>query len=236
MHLSPQLLISASVWDQVGKTGLVVQLVLILLMTLSVLTWAIILYKVFQLKRSQAQTDKFLDHFWESKNFESAADVAKQLVHSPVAQIFMSSFRALKLVRKDRQGGAEDTALRELRTGSEGLQRTMQGRTIQENLRLESYLTFLATVAAAAPFIGLFGTVWGIMDAFAGIGESGSASLAVVSGPISEALIATAAGLAAAIPAVVAYNYLLGLVRNLQTEMDNFSLELMNLCERYFLK
>ncbi len=231
------LLVSVSVWGQIQHTGKVVLLVLLTLIGLSVVTWAIVVYKTLQLKRAQSQTDEFLDHFWEAKNFESAAEFAQKLPRSPVVAIFLDAFRDLKAFRKDRVAvGAEDTALRELRSGTQGLQRTLQSRTITENLKLEKYLTFLATVASAAPFIGLFGTVWGIMDAFAGIGESGSASLAVVAGPISEALIATAAGLAAAIPAVIAYNYLLGLVHNLQTEMDNFCLELLNLCERYFLK
>jgi biopolymer transport protein TolQ len=229
------LFVNVNVWEQITHTGLVVQGVLLLLIVLSVLTWAIIFFKTFQLKRAIGQTDDFLDHFWQSKNFDSAAEAARGLEKSPVAALFLDVFRDLKQMRKER-GGGEDTALREMRTGIEGLQRTLQSRSIQENLRLEAWLTFLATVAAAAPFIGLFGTVWGIMDAFAGIGQTGSASLSVVAGPISEALIATATGLAAAIPAVAAYNYLLGLVRQVQTEMDNFSLELLNLCERYFLK
>lgn len=228
------ILVNVNVWDQIAHTGFVVQMVLLLLIVLSVLTWAIIFFKTWQLKRAIRQTDEFLDHFWQSKNFDSAAEAARGLEKSPVAALFLDAFRDLKQMRKERSG--EDTALREMRTGTQGLQRTLQSRSIQENLRLEKWLTFLATTAAAAPFIGLFGTVWGIMDAFAGIGETGSASLAVVAGPISEALIATATGLAAAIPAVAAYNYLLGLVRQVETEMDNFSLELLNLCERYFLK
>lgn len=230
-----QSIVSVNVWEQMAHTGLVVQLVLFTLIFLSVATWAIILFKTLQLKRAQRETDAFLDHFWEAKNFESAAEAAKSMDQSPVAALFTTAFRELKLMRKDRRDG-EDTALRELRSGSAGLQRSLESRSMQENLRLEKWLTFLSTTAAAAPFIGLFGTVWGIMDAFAGIGQTGSASLAVVAGPISEALIATATGLAAAIPAVAAYNYLLGLVRQLQTEMDNFRLELINLCERYFLK
>jgi biopolymer transport protein TolQ len=233
-NLTPYL-VSVNVWEQIAQTGFVVQFVLLLLIAMSVATWAIIAYKHLQLRKAIRQSEEFLDHFWEAKNFETAADAARDLTHSPVAAIFLDAYRDLRAMRKERQSG-EDTALRELRTGSQGLQRTLQSSSSQENLRLEKYLTFLATTAAAAPFIGLFGTVWGIMDAFAGIGETGSASLAVVAGPISEALIATATGLAAAIPAVAAYNYLLGLVRRLQTEMDNFGLELLNLCERYFLK
>lgn len=233
----PTVVQGASRWEQVAGSDPVVQFVLALLVLLSVVTWAIIFFKYFQLKRAIAQTNRFLDHFWEAKNFESAAEAARALAASPVSRLFQDAFRDLRILRKESKASQEDTAMRELlRTGSQGLQRTLQSRTIQENARLESYLTFLGTVASAAPFIGLFGTVWGIMDAFEGIGQTGSASLAVVAGPISEALIATATGLAAAIPAVAAYNYLLGLVRRLQTEMDNFSLELLNLCERYFLK
>jgi biopolymer transport protein TolQ len=211
--------------------------VLLLLITLSVITWAIIVFKTVQLKRALKQTDEFLDMFWDSKHLENAAEAARDLKQSPVAQIFLAAFRDLRSFKKDRESVGEDTAMRDMiRAGSQGLERTLQSKSIQESFRLEAYLTFLATTAAAAPFIGLFGTVWGIMDAFAAIGETGSASLAVVSGPIAEALIATATGLAAAIPAVAAYNYLLGLTRRLQTEMDNFSLELLNLSERYFLK
>jgi biopolymer transport protein TolQ len=226
-------------WEHITDSGPVVLSVLIMLVSLSVMTWAIILFKYLQLRRAQAETDEFLDYFWEAKNFESAAETARELSRSPVAQVFLEAFRDLRSIRKSRGDTAvgEDTALRDIvRSGSQGLQRTLQSRSTEESMRLESYLMFLATVASAAPFIGLFGTVWGIMNAFADIGKAGSASLTVVAGPISEALIATAFGLAAAIPAVVAYNFLLGKVRRLQTEMENFGLELLNLSERYFLK
>ncbi len=237
LTLAHALVLSVSAWEQISQSGFVVLSVLILLIVLSVLTWAIIAFKAVQLRRAIRQTDEFLDEFWESKNLENAAERARELKGSPVARLFLDAFRELRTFRKERESVGENTAMRELiRTGSQGLERTLKSSAMQENLRLESYLSFLGTVAAAAPFIGLFGTVWGIMDAFAGIGSTGSASLAVVAGPISEALIATATGLAAAIPAVAAYNWLLGYVRRLQTEMDNFGLELQNLSERYFLK
>ncbi len=233
------ILLSATGWEAIAASSVVVQFVLFLLIALSITTWAIILYKGVQLRRATRETEEFLEHFWESKNFESAAELARDLQNSPVSTVFLSAFRDLKLFRKEKEtvGMGEDTLMRDLvRTGSQGLQRTIQSASIQEHARLEGYLSFLGTVASAAPFIGLFGTVWGIMDAFAGIGQSGSASLAVVSGPISEALIATATGLAAAIPAAAAYNYLLGQVRRLQIDMENFGLELLNLSERYFLR
>jgi biopolymer transport protein TolQ len=226
-----------NVWDHITESGPIVLGVLILLIIMSIMTWAIIGFKWLQLRRAQEQTDEFLDFFWEAKNFESAADMARGLPQSPVAQLFLDGFRDLRTIRKSRDDSVgEDTALRDLRTGSKGLQRTLESCATQQNLHMESYLIFLATTAAAAPFIGLFGTVWGIMGAFADIGTTGSASLIVVAGPIAEALVATAAGLGAAIPAVAFYNYLLGKVRRLQAEMNNFGLELLNLSERYFLK
>ena len=232
------ILVSATAWDHVMGSGPVVQFVLFLLIALSVMTWAIVGFKGLHLRRAMKETDVFLDHFWDAKNFESAAEIARDLPNSPVANIFLDAFRDLKSYRKERQTVAEEaSSLRELsRHSVQGLERTLQGKGVQEVARMETYLPFLGTVASAAPFIGLFGTVWGIMDAFAAISVTGSASLEVVAGPVAEALIATAAGLAAAIPAVAGYNWLLGLVRRQQTEMENFGLELLNLSERYFLR
>ena len=229
--------ISATAWDHVMASGAVVQFVLFLLIALSVMTWAIIAFKGLHLRRAMKETELFLDHFWESKNFETAAEAARELKYSPVAHVFLDAFRDLRSYRKERQAVGEEASMRDLsRNNIQGLERTLQGKSVQEIARLETYLSFLGTVASAAPFIGLFGTVWGIMDAFAAIGVTGSASLEVVAGPIAEALIATAAGLAAAIPAVAGYNYLLGQVRALQNELENFGLELLNLSERYFLR
>src|SRR5262249_42760113 len=153
---------------------------------------------------------------------------------SPVAQVFRAGYQELLRLTRSRRGG-EGESETEL-GGAANVERAMRRATNQEVTRLEKALTFLATTASTAPFIGLFGTVWGIMNAFRGLSEAQTSSIQAVAPGISEALVATAVGLAAAIPAVVGYNHFNHEVRVLHTDMENFSAEFLNIAERHFLK
>ncbi|MHB8763330.1 MAG: protein TolQ [Deferrisomatales bacterium] len=218
------------------QSGFVVGGVLLALVVCSVLAWAVILYKYRVVRRASRQSRRFLDVFWNSKNFHSVLAATRDLTESPLAEIFRAGYREWKRVRTQFvEPGllASDDDLN-LQVGKlESIHRTLRLTTEAEVTRLERMLIFLATVASAAPFVGLFGTVWGIMDSFRQIGLSGSANLAVVAPGISEALIATATGLAAAIPAVVAYNYYTNAIKVLTTEMEAFSSEFLNIVSHH---
>jgi biopolymer transport protein TolQ len=168
--------------------------------------------------------------------------MAKNHPASSLAEVFRAGYAELqKLTRSVRETSApreldeEAVASVELK-GMANVERALSRATSAESAKLESAISFLATTGSASPFIGLFGTVWGIMDTFRGIGVKGTAALAVVAPGISEALIATAAGLAAAIPAVIFYNYFLNRIRSITVEMDSFASEMLNLVERYRMK
>ncbi len=218
------------------QSGLVVGSVLLVLVVCSVLAWAVILYKYRVVRRASRQSQAFMEVFWKSKNFHSVLAATRDLTESPLAEIFRAGYREWKRVRTQFvEPGlrAEEDDL-SLQVGKlDSIQRTLRLTTEAEVTRLERMLIFLATVASAAPFIGLFGTVWGIMDSFRQIGLTGSANLAVVAPGISEALVATATGLAAAIPAVVAYNYFNNAIKVLSTEMEAFSAEFLNIVSHH---
>ncbi len=210
------------------QAGPVVKLVLLILVYFSVVSWAIIFYKGVVIHRAIKVSDRFLEFFWSKKQFNAIAQGLKPFEASPLSILFREAFRELSSMNSGSTGGGLSTDL----GSKDNVARALRRATTSETHRLEKFLTFLATTASAAPFIGLFGTVWGIMDAFIGIGKTGSASLAVVAPGISEALIATAIGLAAAIPAVIGYNHLLNRVNVLIGEMDNFSQEFLNIVDR----
>jgi biopolymer transport protein TolQ len=153
-----------------------------------------------------------------------------------VAQVFRSGYEELVRVSRSKKENPSGEALTTELGGVENVSRAMKRATSVEITKLEKYLTFLATTASAAPFIGLFGTVWGIMNAFRGLSVTHSSSIQAVAPGIAEALIATAVGLAAAIPALMAYNYFVQQTKVLAAEMDNFSHEFLNIAERHFLK
>ncbi len=227
---------STSVLSMAFSTGPIVGGVLLILILASVFSWGVILYKYRVLRRSAVESRAFLDIFWESRSFQTVLATSQDLTESPLAELFRAGYREWKRVRA-RHGeavptGSGDDLSTELGR-MESVQRTLRLTTEAEVTRLERMLIFLATVASAAPFVGLFGTVWGIMDSFREIGVMGSANLAVVAPGISEALIATATGLAAAIPAVVAYNYFNNAIKVLATEMDAFSAEFLNIVSRH---
>ncbi|MDX2478819.1 MAG: protein TolQ [Desulfuromusa sp.] len=218
--------------DLVFNAGPVVKLVLLILVYFSLVSWAIIFYKVSVIQRAIKESDRFLDFFWKTKRFDLVGQGIKEFSHSPIANLFREGYHELLQFKKKNADPTEPGDFSLKMDTTEMVGRALRRATTQETQRLEKYLTFLATTGSTAPFIGLFGTVWGIMDAFQGIGTTGSASLAVVAPGISEALIATAMGLAAAIPAVMGYNHFLNKVNVLIGEMDNFSQELLNIVER----
>jgi biopolymer transport protein TolQ len=217
--------------DLIANAGLVVKLVLLILAYFSVTSWAIIIYKALVIQRATRDSAKFLDFFWARRRFDAISQGLSGFRHTPLAVLFREVHQELMESRRPVEGGAANTLDVDLGE-QERVARVLRRATTSETHRLEKYLAFLATTGSAAPFIGLFGTVWGIMDAFHGIGKSGSASLAVVAPGISEALVATAIGLVAAIPAVIAYNHFLNKVNVLIGEMDNFCQELLNIVQR----
>lgn len=226
-----------SVLSMITGSGLVVQGVLYTLVLFSVLSWAIIFYKFRQIRRARSQSERFSDIFWETKNLTAIHGATEQLEHSSVAQVFRAGYQELvRLTRAKRQEVPGEAVLTTELSGIGNVERAMKRATSQQLTYLERALTFLATTASATPFIGLFGTVWGIMNAFLGLSTTQSSSIQAVAPGIAEALIATAAGLAAAIPAVVAYNHFARQIRVLAVEMENFSSEFLNIAERHFLK
>lgn len=231
--------LSADILQLALHAGLVVKLVLLILLLFSVFSWAIIIVKYRVYRTAERESKIFLDHFWTSRNFSKAFMEAKRLVRSPVAAMFKSGYVDLEKIKKERvqpdpsREPLNSDAQRKLSEEVATIDRTLKRVAGAEITKLEKNLTFLATTGNATPFIGLFGTVWGIMDAFRQIGFRGSTSLAVVAPGISEALIATAAGLFAAIPAVIAYNYFLSRMRVVTSQMENFSAEFINIVERH---
>lgn len=216
--------------ELIANAGPVVKLVLLILAYFSVTSWAIIIYKSLVIHRAIRDSARFLDFFWAKRQFETISQGLGGFRHTPLAVLFRDVHQELLQSRRGGDGATEGLVadLGE----QERVSRVLRRATTSETHRLEKYLAFLATTGSAAPFIGLFGTVWGIMDAFHDIGKSGSASLAVVAPGISEALVATAIGLVAAIPAVIAYNHFLNKVNVLIGEMDNFCQEMLNVVQR----
>jgi biopolymer transport protein TolQ len=231
-----------SVVDLVLYSGPMVKIVLLILLFFSIFSWAIIFSKLRLIKRADRESRTFLRIFWEGKQLSSIFMDSKKLRNSPTAEVFRAGYVELNKLSQvqsdpDNPRKVSDPATPNVElSGVDNINRAMRQASTSELTKLERGLGFLATTGSTTPFIGLFGTVWGIMDAFRGIGVRGSATLAVVAPGISEALIATAAGLAAAIPAVVAYNYYIHRIKVLSAEMENFSAELLNIIKRHFLK
>ena len=221
--------------SMVVGAGAVVQGVLYLLVFFSVASWGVILYKARQVRRARRASDRFIESFWETKNLTTIYAATQQMVASPVAQVFRAGFQELDRLRRAKRQ-AEDAQLSTELSGVANVERAMRRAASQQRTELERALTFLATTASATPFIGLFGTVWGIMHAFLGLSATQSSTIQAVAPGIAEALIATATGLFAAIPAVVAYNSFARQIRVLSAEMDNFAFEFLNIAERHFLK
>lgn len=230
--------------QMVGNAGLMVQMVLFLLLFFSITSWAIIFIKYLYIRRAFKESALFTDFFWKSRDLADAFARAKQLHGSPIARVFRIGYLELKKLSRsgvplaggDAGAGEKDSLILSAKlAGSDNLQRALRRATNTETMRMMQMVPFLATTGNTTPFIGLFGTVWGIMNSFHGIGQRGSASLAVVAPGISEALVATAAGLAVAIPAVIAFNYFMQKIRIIESELQSFSSDFLNIIERDIL-
>jgi biopolymer transport protein TolQ len=227
---------SGGIGGLIGHLRPVATAVLIILLVFSLVSWAIILYKGIVLRQAYSQSQTFLDVFRKSSKFSEVNSVCAQLKASPLVGVFQAGYHEVnQQVRGSNapnpgQGAAPRPTVKSL----ESLSRALVRAATAEITRLERRVTFLATTASVTPFIGLFGTVWGIMNAFEDIGRMGSANLAVVAPGISEALITTAAGLAAAIPAAVFFNFYNSRIKVMSAMMDDFALEFLNIVERNF--
>jgi biopolymer transport protein TolQ len=210
-------MIGGEVFNLIRQTGAVAQVVLVILLIFSILSWSIILTKWAAIKRARAQSGRFLRAFRKTQRLQDIAAISEQFKPSPLVAVFDNAYDEFR-----RQGDGNIPAV----------QRASQIAASEELTRLERKLPWLATTGAVAPFVGLFGTVWGIIDAFNGLGDAGAATLRAVAPGISEALITTAAGLFAAIPAVIAYNQFTHSMREFGARMDDFSMELLNFIER----
>ena len=217
----------------IAHSGPVPMAVLLLLLAFSLVSWAIIVYKGTALARARSQSATFLDVFRKSAKFSEVNAVCAQLKASPLVGVFQAGYLE---VNQQVRGAAAAPApgSRPTVRSLESLSRSLARAAGVEVTRLERRLSFLATTASVTPFVGLFGTVWGIMDAFGEIGRMGSASLVVVAPGISEALITTAMGLFAAIPAAVFFNVFTSRVKVLGSMVDDFALEFLNIAERNF--
>jgi biopolymer transport protein TolQ len=221
-----------NILELVIKAGLVVKLVLIMLVGMSVISWAIIILKIRILKRARRNSDKFLEYFWSQRNMENAYKKSDELDVCPVAAVFRRGYVELTKVREASSSRAGELSHEEVGSMVESVERALRRSVTTQLTTLERRVPFLATTGSSAPFIGLFGTVWGIMNSFLNIGATGATNLAVVAPGISEALIATAVGLFAAIPAVIGYNYCVSQIRVIHREMENFSNDFLNMIKR----
>lgn len=216
--------------------GLVVKLVLFVLLSFSVTSWAIIFLKFRYFRNAQQETAYFLELFWDSSELTNIYRESKELLFSPVAQLFRSGYSELLRISKLQEMSGTNENEPGMNNVSDTVERALKRATISENSRMEKALGILATTGNTAPFIGLFGTVWGIMESFQDIAVKKSASLTVVAPGISEALIATAVGLAAAIPAAIFYNFFNSKAYELSTEMETFSSDFLSLVVRQSFK
>lgn len=225
----------ASILELVLAAGLVAKVVLTVLLLASIVTWAIILYKWITLRKAEAENRRFLVLFSKSDNLVEIQQKALQRNEGPMAVIYQT---AMDKMRPYLQSGGEELPSLD---GNRpmilaGLQRTLQSGVQDEMAHQERYLHLLATVGNTAPFVGLFGTVWGIIDSFQEIGRQGNANIASVAPGVSEALIATAAGLFVAIPSVVAYNIFVNKLRKMEVQLEVFAAELTSLVEEKLLR
>jgi biopolymer transport protein TolQ len=216
--------------------GIVVTGVLLILVLSSLASWTIIIRKFLHLRRAQAESLRFLETFWRSKRLDSIYAATEEMPVSPVAQVFRAGYVELSKVTQAQPAQSEEAAMHDQLGGFENVERALARANNAELTSLEQQVPFLGTTAAAAPFVGLFGTVSGIMGAFRDIYAAGNANLATVARPISEVLIATAVGLFAAIPALVAYNSFSSRIRVLDNEMRNFSADFLNIIKRHIFK
>lgn len=210
--------------ELIFDADIIVQSVLFMLLGMSVGCWVIILKKYRMLNAAKEQTDEFLHQFWHSPKLEDMYHKLDDYQDSPTASVYQNAYRELDKLNRIASDSFID--------GESNLERTMRRTISDEQSHMESLVTFLATTGSTAPFIGLFGTVWGILRAFQKIGATGQASIQTVGPDIAHALIATAVGLAAAIPAVIAYNFITRQIQMQRKEMENFASDFLNIVKR----
>jgi len=234
---APQVAINTSPLAAISQASPIVQVTFAILILLSIFCWGIGIAKFKQFQRMKSKNEVFLAKFWKVSSLDSLYEDFEQFKDSPVARVFKSAYLEMKkLAESPLAQRNSDRESKPLLQGSDNLERVLRKSTENEIAMMESKLTILATTGSTGPFIGLFGTVWGIMGSFHKIGAMGSASLAVVAPGISEALFATAIGLAAAIPAVVLYNNFISQVRKQEIELNNFSSDFLNIVKRNFFQ
>jgi biopolymer transport protein TolQ len=229
--------VNTSAFDSILQASPIVQFTLFILIALSVICWGIGWSKFMQLKRLRQANDVFFNKFWKANSLDSLYDEVDTFNDSSLARVFKAAYIEMKrMAESPNLNRSTEENAKPLLQGIDNLERAIRKSTENEIAAMESRLTVLATTGSTGPFIGLFGTVWGIMGSFHKIGATGSASLAVVAPGISEALVATAIGLAAAIPAVVLYNNFIAKIRREEIELNNFSTDFLNIVKRNFFQ
>ncbi len=231
---TPRVGVKAGVLDAVIQASLPVQLLLVLLLACSVISWAIIYSKYKQFESMQTSNQQFNDFFWKSTALENVHNKIDQFLPSNLSKVFHAGYVELQRIADSSLATPGSNSENLKLSGLDNLERAIQKSVGTEISNAESRLNFLATTGSTAPFVGLLGTVIGIMSSFSSIANSGSASLAVVAPGIAEALFSTAVGLFAAIPAVVAYNYFLGRIRKVEIDLNNFGSDFLNVAKRNF--
>jgi biopolymer transport protein TolQ len=229
--------VQLSITNMILNAGPIGQFVMVTLLLFSIISWSIVFMKARHFRRVRNQSSEFLNEFWASSNLSEASSITADFPFCPEAAVFTAGYNELQKINRIRtrkEASNQETLDMQLAT-IDNLQRAMRKAESQEMSKIAKSLSFLATTGSAAPFIGLFGTVWGIMASFHDIGVRGSASLAVVAPGISEALVATAAGLAVAIPAVIFYNHYSSKLDDVDSNVQNFTTDLLNLVERDLL-
>lgn len=220
--------------EAIFQASFVVQLTLLILISLSVVCWGIAYNKWQLLQKIQMTNEIFLSYFWKSSSLENLYDDLDKFRDSTLARVFKSAYLEMKKLADSRPAEIKNDPTNTNLNNIDNLERVIRKSIENELSMMESKLTILATTGSTGPFVGLFGTVWGIMSSFHKIGTTGNASLAVVAPGISEALVATAIGLAAAIPAVVLYNHFVSTIRKQEIVLNNFSADFLNIVKRNF--
>ncbi|NIA08257.1 MAG: protein TolQ [Nitrospiraceae bacterium] len=224
---------TANIWTMIAELGLAVHLILIILVIFSLLCWTVILVKIRRFRQVRRSNEDFEGLFWESSDLNQIYSHARRMPEAPMAGVFLEGYREL---RRLKECPRTQNPSMDLKLWLETLERSLNKGIRKEMAAMEHTLPFLATTGNVAPFIGLFGTVWGIMRTFHSIGLRGSASLATVAPGISEALVATAAGLAAAIPAVIAFNGFMSWMARQDVQLHGFAGDFLNTIERQLIQ
>ncbi len=218
---------SLNVLGLIRDAGWLVKGVMALLFLASIVSWVIILWKWMILRTAASESQRFAETFWVTGSLEGAAKASQSNPHAPLSKVFEAGLQEFNAIKKLNVSRADAVELMET-----NVSRTLSKASSQEMESMQSYLPFLASTASTAPFVGLFGTVWGIMTSFINIGATGASNLAVVAPGIAEALIATAMGLFAAIPAVLFYNYFTNHIRMFSNSLERFGVDFLNTAKR----